>query len=65
MPPEMKEKMTLVANGVQLENRFAGTEKWPLAASRERAGFATDANRFTLQLVNLQNALGRANGTVH
>ncbi len=55
----------MVANDVRPENRFTGTEKWSLAASKDRAGFAADANGFTLQLMNLQNALSRANRTDH
>ncbi len=65
MPPEMKKKMTMVADTVRLENRLAGAEKWPLMTSRDRARFGADANRFTTQLMNLQNALSRANRTEH
>jgi hypothetical protein len=65
MSPEMKRKLTMVANDVRLENRFTGTEKWSLAGSKDRAGLAADANSFTLQLMNLQNALSRANRVDH
>jgi hypothetical protein len=63
MPPESKQKTVTVATSVPLENQFGGTEKWPLKASKEPARFAADSNSFTLQLVNLQNALSRANRT--
>jgi hypothetical protein len=65
MPPEMKRKLTMVANDLRIENQLAGMEKWPPVPSRERAGFGADANSFTLQLMNLQNALSRANRTDH
>ena len=56
----------MVANDLRIENQLAGMEKWPPPVpSRERAGFGADANSFTLQLMNLQNALPRANRTDH
>ena len=60
MPPEMKRKLIMVSHDVRPENRFIDTEKWSLGASKDRAGLAADANGFTLQLMNLQNALSRA-----
>jgi hypothetical protein len=57
----MKPKTTAAANGVRVETQLAGMEKWPLRTSRDRAGFSADANSFTVQLINLQNALCRAN----
>jgi hypothetical protein len=61
MPPETKRKLTMVAAEVRMENPSTGPGKWALAASRDRAELAADTNGFTLQLMNLQNALSRAN----
>jgi hypothetical protein len=57
----MKPKLTMTAKSVRVENQLTGTEKWPLMASRDRAGFGADVNSFSAQLMNLQNALSRAN----
>jgi hypothetical protein len=65
MPPEIKRKLTIAAKDLRLENQLTGMEKWPPMASKDRAGFSADANSFTLQLMNLQNALSRASRTGH
>ena len=61
----MKLKLEMAANNLRLENRLASTERSPLMVSRGQAGFSPHSTSFSVQLMNLQNALSRVNRTDH